>query len=143
MATKTVEKQEFKMKEVFALWKKESKNGTPYFSGKTEEGAYITGFFNTNKKNPKEPDLRVYLNTDDGIEKDPLISMWCNVAKSGRKYLTGKLGDLRIVGFISDGKNDKAPYVKCYVSEDIQQKLEEPAEEPKKAKKSKSEDLPF
>lgn len=123
MATKTVEKkQEFTMQEVFALWKKDSKKGEPYFTGKSAEGVYLRGFFNTNKKNPKEPDLRVYIN-NDGLEKEPLISMWCNVSANGKKYLTGKIGKQRVVGFINEGKNDKAPYVRCYLSEDKQQKL--------------------
>ncbi len=137
MSTKTVEKkQAFTMQEVFALWKKESKKGDTYFTGQTAEGIYLTGFFNTNKKNPKEPDLRVYIQTKDGIEKEEWLSLWCNVSKNGNKFLTGKLGEKRVVGFISNGKNPKAPYVRCYFSEDKQQKIE--TEEPKETKTDKA-----
>lgn len=139
MVTKTVaKKQEFTMKEVFALWKRESKNGNPYFTGKSAEGINLRGFFNTNKKNPKEPDLKVYVHSEGELAKEPLISMWCNVGKTGKKYLTGKIGEQRVVGFISDGKNEKAPYLRCYYSDDSQQRIEETTEEPKK-----SDNLPF
>jgi uncharacterized protein (DUF736 family) len=137
MATKTVEKKkEFTMEQVVALWKKESKNGNPYFSGVAyPDEVYVTGFFNTNKKNPKEPDLRIYLNTKDGIEKEEWLSLWCNVSANGKKYLTGKLGKKRVVGFINEKDNSKAPYVRVYFSEDRQQKIET-AEEPKEVKET-------
>ena len=121
MATKTEKKVEnktkaFTMNQAFALWKKKSKNGNTYFTGKG-----IRGFFNTNKKNPKEPDLRVYMTTEDGsLSETPLVSMWCNVSKNGKKYLTGKLEGKRVVGFINDTDNDKRPYVSCYFSEDTE-----------------------
>ena len=50
--------------------------------------------------------------------------MWCNATKSGKKYLTGKLGGKRIVGFIYNGNNEKAPYLSVYYSDDKDQKVE-------------------
>ncbi len=127
-----------KMTPVFALWKKTSKDGKPYFTGKTEgeDKLFLTGFFNTNKKNPKEPDLRVYTQDQNHeLSKEPYISMWCNVAKSGRKYLSGKIGDKRLVGFINDNADSKRPYVSVYYSEDVA--ADKVPEEPK------SEGVPF
>lgn len=138
MATKTAEKkQEYTMTDIFALWKKEGKKGTPYFTGKSKEGINLRGFFNTNKKNPKEPDLRVYsINGEGELSKEPIISMWCNVSKNGKKFLTGKLGDKRVVGFINEKTEGNRPYVTCYYSEDRQIKADIPetAEEPKTQK---------
>jgi uncharacterized protein (DUF736 family) len=133
MATKkTVKTQDFTMQDIFALWKKTSKNGNTYFDGKSKEGLYLRGFFNTNKKNPKEPDLRVYVSDENKeLSKEPLISMWCNVSKSGSKYLTGKLGNKRVVAFVRKSDNEKAPYLTAYYSEDKQEKINLP-EEPKK-----------
>ena len=115
MATKTVEnKKEFTMEQAFALWKKQSKKGTTFFTGKG-----IVGFFNTNKKNPKEPDMRVYYTDEEGkAQKEPFVSMWCNVSKNGKKYLTGKLDGERLVGFINESGNEKRPYVSVYYSTD-------------------------
>ena len=121
MATKTENKTMSRtMNPVFALWKHTSKSGKDYFSGKREDNRQkLTGFFNTNKKNPKEPDLRVYCVEPNGeLCKEEYVSLWCNVAKSGRKYLTGKLGEKRIVGFINDQAEGNRPYVSVYYSED-------------------------
>ena len=117
MSEKTMNR---KMIPVFALWKKTAKDGkTTYFSGKTETGTFLTAFFNGQKKNPKEPDVRVYTqDKDHNLSKEEYVSLWVNVAKSGRKYLTGKIGDKRVVGFINDKSEGNHPYVSVYYSED-------------------------
>lgn len=119
-ATKKAEnKKEFTMVQVFALWKNKAKSGKEYFTGKTADGLKLTGFFNSKKKNPKEPDLRVYTHDSNGdLNKEVYVSLWCNVSKNGNKFLTGKIGDKRIVGFIRKTDNEKAPYVSVYYSED-------------------------
>lgn len=138
MSAKTVEKKEFKMVQVFALWKRKSKAGNDFFTGKDENGINLVGFFNTKKQNPKEPDLRVYVQGEDGkASKDEFISLWCNVSANGNKYLTGKLGEKRVVGFIRKNDNEKAPYVSVYYSED------KPKEEAPKQETIENEDLPF
>ena len=114
---------------VFALWKKADKNGKPYFSGKTENGTFLTAFLNGNKKNPKEPDVRVCTQDQNhNLSKDEYVSLWANVSKSGKKYLTGKIGDKRVVGFINDKAEGNRPYVSVYYSEEKapeQTKIEE------------------
>lgn len=117
MSTTAEKTKEFKLTEVFALWKKTSQNGTPYFTGKTKDGVHLTGFFNGKKKNPKEPDLRVYT-TDQNDELKEYISMWCKVSKGGNKYLTGNVNGVWFTGFIRKNDNDKAPYVTVYLQEE-------------------------
>lgn len=124
MANQTnTQKKEFTMEQVFALWKNKSKNGKVYFSGKRDDnGGELTAFFVTNKKNPNEPDIRVYDQIPNGdLSKDPYISMWCNLSKSGKKYLTGKIGDKRIVAFVNDEEGSTRPYVSAYYSKEKQE----------------------
>lgn len=127
----TETKKEMKMEQVFALWKQTSKSGNEYFTG-SDGKTKLVAFYNGKKKNPKEPDLRVYAVDKDGkAEEKELVSLWCNVSKSGKKYLTGKLEEKRLVGFINENpKNEKQPYVSVYFSEDA--KAEENKEEPTK-----------
>ena len=134
MATKkAVEKKvEFKMEQVCALWKQKSKSGNEYFSGSLSNGVRANAFYNTDKKNPKEPDLRIYpIGEDKKMAKEPVLSMWVNVSKTKSKYLTGKLGEKRVVGFINNGKNEKAPYISIYFSTD------------RKEEEADQEQLPF
>ena len=121
-----------KMEQVFALWKQTTKSGNEYFTG-SDGKTKLVAFYNGKKKNPKEPDLRVYATDKDGkAEEKELVSMWCNVAKSGKKYLTGKLLDKYIIGFINDEpKNEKQPYITVYFQEEKTEKPEEPKEEKK------------
>ena len=120
-----VEKREFKMKEMLALWLNKSKNGQQYLAGKSHDGAKVVGFLNGKKKNPKEPDVRIHLITGEEMQKEAFLSMWVNVSKSDKKYLTGKIGEHRVVGFIYDGENKNAPYIKVYLSEETAQKKQE------------------
>lgn len=131
------EKKEFTMVQVLALWKHKAKSGSEYFSGKDDAGNQFTGFYNTNKKNPKEPDIRIYKNGEEGkTEKDVFLSLWCNVSKNGKKYLSGKLDGKRVIGFIRKTDNEKQPYVSVYYSEDTQ-------EQSRAAEDKKSEEVPF
>ena len=115
--TKTTEtKKEFKLEQAFALWKQKSKDGKKtYLSAKG-----LIGFYNTKKKNPKEPDLRVYgVNEKNDLTKEPVCSLWCNVSENTKKkYLTGTYEDKKVVGFIYEGDNEKAPYLSVYFRED-------------------------
>ena len=72
------EKKETTLKQVFAMWKKTSQKGTTYFTGniyKTE----LKGFYVTKKKNPKEPDVKIYKVIEDELSQEPILSLWCNV----------------------------------------------------------------
>lgn len=46
--------------EIMSLWESESKNGLEYLTGVTKDGKRVVAFWNEEKKNDKEPDLRVY-----------------------------------------------------------------------------------
>ena len=149
MSTATAKKTN--REQVCALWKKQSKDGKKvYFSGKVEAtGEFLTGFYNTNKKNMKEPDLRVYLRDDKGnLSKETFLDLWCNPTKSGKKILSGKLDGKRIVGFINEKASEKQPYISVYVSDElpVAPEKEEPKNATKKTKKVEEEvedDLPF
>ena len=123
-----------KMEQAFAMWKNTSKKGTQYFSG-GDGTIKLVGYYNTNKKNPKEPDIRIYqLDAEGKMSKDEYTSLWCNVSKNGKKFLTGKIGDQKIVGFIRENATEKQPYFSCYFSNS----------EPKKQEAEESQEkLPF
>lgn len=136
---KTTEKKE--LQKVFTLWKKTSKDGKKtFFSGQTEDKSmYLTAFYNTNKKNLKEPDLRVY--PQDNL-KEEYCSLWAKATKDGKKkYLSGKLRDKWIVGFINEKATGKQPYISVYFSDE--EKKEEAKEEPTLEPIGADEDLPF
>lgn len=123
-----------RMEQVFALWKAKTKKGRTYLTGKTAEGTQLVGFFNTNKKNPNEPDARIYLSKD---MKEEYCSLWCNVSDKGNKYLSGKVDGKRVIGFINGNVESKRPYISVYYSENgLKVKEEEP-------KQVALEDLPF
>ena len=123
--------------EIIALWRKTSKAGKTYFSGKDTTGVELTGFYNINKGNDKAPVLRVY--QKDDINKE-VCAMWLNTSKSGVKYLTGKYNGKRVVGFINDKpKNEKAPYIKIYESDE----QSNPTDNPKQASFIDEGDKPF
>ena len=106
--------------QVFAIWKHTSKEGKAYFTGYLgkDKEAKVLGFFNTKKKNPKEPDLRIYKVDSEGkAEKEVYLSMWCNVSKRGTKYLTAKQEGKRVIGFINNNAESKAPYVSAYIDD--------------------------
>lgn len=113
-------KQEFNLKESFVLWKKKSKSGLEYLSGFTsgEEKVNLVGYFNTDKKNPKEPDIRVYLSSDEK-QKEEVASLWANVGKNDNKYLTGSTNENeKLVAFYGKEHQELRPYIRAYYKED-------------------------
>ncbi len=117
--TKTNEKevkQEVKLTEAFALWKNKSKAGKDYLSGYDLHKNKLVGFFNTNKKNPKEPDVRVYSVNAEGNQDKEVASLWDYISKNEKRYLTGTTDEKeKLVAFY--GKQEKAPYIKAYFKE--------------------------
>lgn len=127
MSTKTTQKataskKEFNLTPLLTMWIYKGKNNVKYLSGKTDEehSLKLKGFFNGKKKNPKEPDIRIYKQLDKGVlSKDEFISLWVKVSKGGKKYISGKLGDQWVTGFF----NSKAeiggiiPYFTVYFSD--------------------------
>lgn len=164
MATKTkttkantqVDKREFELQPIFSLWRRKSKDGKKtYFSGKTTDGEYVVGFYNTKKKNPKEPDLRVYFQADDGVQDDRSYSIWHNVnEKTGKEYFSGVYQNgeagYKIVGFKSKSKNEKAPELNFYIREEKTEAKQEPEyeqptipETPEFVSEEDEDELPF
>lgn len=114
------------------MWRKKSKEGKSYFDGSTDKETfgsvhYLKGFVNGKKKNPNEPDIRIYEQTDKELGKE-VISLWQKKSeKTGVVYFTGKVnkdapagvyGELlgkNVVAFVGDHSNSKAPYFKVYL----------------------------
>lgn len=136
-----------KLEGVCALWRHKSKSGKGYyFSGSTEDRkTMLTGFYNTEKKNLKEPDIRVYVRDQEGkLSPEPFVSLWCNSTKKGKKILSGKIDGKKVVGFINEKGSEKAPYISIYWSDDEPQEAEAPKteEKPKSTRKAKQKEEP-
>lgn len=98
------------LEEAFALWKHKDEAGEVYLAGNN-----LTGKYNTEKKNEKEPDIRIYT-TDN---KD-YASLWINTSKDGNMYLTGMLKDgRRLVGFYTKELINNRPDIKVYYQEEV------------------------
>lgn len=147
----TAVEKKVQREQVFAMWKRESAKGNPYFTGKIGEKE-IRGFYNTNKKNLKEPDIRIYkLDKDGNLEKEEYLSLWCNASKKGTKVLSGTLDGKRVVGFVNvkATAENKQPYFSLYW--DVETTEGEIVKPEAKTKKKKDEkpletdmaDLPF
>jgi hypothetical protein len=115
--TQTVkeEKKEFDLKEAFVLWKNVAKSGKEYLAGfvNNEEKTKLKGFFNTDKKNPKEPDIRVYTEVNDKLVE--VASLWTNVDKKEQKYVTGTTDENeKLVGWFGKENQEMRPFVRVY-----------------------------
>lgn len=111
------EKQE--LKEAFALWSNNSKAGNEYLTGRCEDMKLI-GFFNKEKKNEKEPDIRIYIIENDEISKEAVASLWKNVSKGGNYYLSGTDNENnKLVGFYNTKfiEFPNRPFIRVYYSE--------------------------
>ena len=117
--TKETEGKEFNLKEVFVLWKQVSKSGIKYLSGTTNEelGFRVVAYYNTEKKNPKEPDIRVYETDSEGkLTQNEVAALWEDISKNEKRYLTGMDNEkVKLIGFYSDlSKHPDAPYIRVY-----------------------------
>lgn len=107
------------LKEIFALWKNKSKANQDYLSGytneeKIEDRMNLVAFFNTDKKNPNEPDIRVYQKGEKLTNE--VASLWTNVSNKGVKYLSGTDNEgKKIVGFYGDESQEKRPYIRVCI----------------------------
>ena len=133
-AQKTQEqKKQFNMEQVMTMWLKKGKSGTMFVTGVDAAGSKIIGFFNGKKQNPKEPDVRIYYLDENGkAEQEEYTSLWMNVSKNDKKYLSGKIGTQKVVGFINNKAkaNGKVPYFSVYISNAEPPKKKEEKEEP-------------
>jgi len=115
--TKTEEKK--KLEEAFALWKQTSKNGLDYLSGNDDKKNRFVAFYNTNKKNPKEPDIRVYNVDAEGNQGQEVADLWEAISKGEKRYLTGSTMDKeKLIAFYNEEANEKQPYIRAYYKED-------------------------
>ena len=119
--TNVVEKgevKEFKLPEAFVLWENTSKAGMKYLSGNTSEELHtkLVGFYNTNKKNPKEPDIRIYDIDSEGNQGNEVCSLWENISKNETRYLTGSTNEQeKIIAFYNNvEENPSRPYIRAY-----------------------------
>ena len=131
-------KKEFKLEQAFAMWKQEGKKGS-YFSGKAGS-IKLLGFYNGKKKNPKEPDIRIYPCDADGLrEQNAVCSLWLHTSKNGKQYLSGEYIGKKVTGFINkDTKGGKRPYFTVYFQDESKQ-----PESILKGEEVKTNDLPF
>lgn len=109
-------KKEFDLKEAFALWERTSQAGNKYLTGKVDDLKLIA-FLNKEKKNEKEPDIRIYTIENDEISKEAVASLWKNLSKNNRYYLTGIDNEgLRLVGFYNEQIMDfpDRPLIRVY-----------------------------
>ncbi len=121
---KKEERKEFDLKESFALWEHVSKMGNKYLSGSTNpevnESLKLVGYYNTNKKNPNEPDIRVYSLNAEGQNDKEVADLWENQSVEGKRYLSGKDEDnCKLVGFYNETtkENPNRPYIRVYFKE--------------------------
>ena len=117
-STSTTKEQ---LKEAFALW--ENKKGDSiYYTGKTSDTkpVRVVAFINDSKKNPKEPDIRVYEQVEKGQKKPDLASLWESKSKAGKVYFSGSTNDNeKLIAFINDDTKDgKYPAIRVYFSND-------------------------
>lgn len=117
------EVEKTKLEEAFALWRHEAKSGASYLTGNTPEaqtGLKLVGYFNSKKRNPKEPDIRVYSLDEEGNQDKEVCSMWENVSKDGNQYLTGTTDDKeKIIAFYDNlDMKSKRPYIRAYYKQD-------------------------
>lgn len=123
--TTTVEKGEektFNLTEAFVLWKNKSKAGENYLSGytsETENNTKLVGFYNTKKKNPKEPDIRIYDIDSEGNQGNEVCSLWENISKNENRYLTGTTNENeKIIAFYTKDKINDRPDIRAYYKQD-------------------------
>lgn len=120
--TKETERKETNLVEAFILWKNVSKNNINYLSGHTSEklgNVKLIGYFNTNKKNPKEPDIRVYVLDNENKQGKEVADLWESISPKETRYLTGTTDEKEnLVAFYGDEHQEKRPYVRAYFREE-------------------------
>ena len=112
------EKKEFNLLEAFVLWESTSKAGRKYLTGRTSEQKdylELVGFYNTNKKNPKEPDIRIYVTDKEGNQEE-VCTLWENISKNETRYLTGTTNENeKIIAFYNNvEEHPNRPYIRAY-----------------------------
>ena len=116
--TENQENNRKELKEAFALWLHESKSGNEYLSGLTSEELgknRLVAYFNSMKKKPKEPDIRIYKLDKEGKQEKEVADLWQNESKNKKLYLSGSSDEKeKLIGFYGDKKETKNPYIRVY-----------------------------
>ena len=119
--TKNVEEKEVKektMKELCILWEHTTENGLTYLSGNLSEDLNyqkVIAFYNKDKKNEKEPDVRVYSLDNENKKDTQIISLWEQTSKQNVIYLSGLTNDKEnVVAFYNSNDDIKQPKIKVY-----------------------------
>ena len=119
--TKEKEVKENNMKELCILWNHKTETEVEYLSGHLSEELKfqkVIAFYNKNKKNEKEPDIRVYSLDDENRKDTQIISLWKQVSKSNLEYLSGKTNENEdVVAFFNQDEDIKKPRIKVYLKE--------------------------
>ena len=110
-----VVKEVNELTEAFVLWKNTSRAGNEYLKGFTSDKlgkVNLVGYFNTNKKNAKEPDIRIYTLDSENKQDKEIADLWENE----KRYLTGTTDEKeRLVGFYNNDKDHQdRPYIRTY-----------------------------
>lgn len=127
-------------KPIISLWKTSAKNGNKYFTGKDSEGERVIAFYVSSKKKNR-PAIKIYNksvldNTPKQENAKELCALWLKKSKAGKNYLSGKIGNTYVLGFINDKAKEKQPYINIY-------EQEKTADTPVQTTLPDSEDLPF
>ena len=127
MSAQTQTQEKPRLEQAFALWRKSSKKGTFYFEG---TGNLVA--FYQDKEKPNQPDLKVYTKNEQGKLDKEFCVLWVNATDKGYKYLSGTIGDQKVVGFISkeDTTDTRKPYIHVYY--DDRKPVEKVADSPVK-----------
>ena len=115
---KKEEKEKFDLQECFTLWLHKGKNGVKYLSGNDLNKNKLVGFFNQ-KKNDKQPSVRIYDLKDDGSTGEEIITLWEYKSSQGNDYLSGQTNEKEnIIAFYGDEHQEKRPYIRGYFKKD-------------------------
>ena len=106
------------LRECIVLWKKERSHLT-FYSGKTVGDIVhnVVAFITKNKKEKKQPDLNIYLSSENNDDElTSVATLWLHESKNGKKYYSGYTNDKeKIIGFfIPNTQNGKYPSIRVY-----------------------------
>lgn len=117
--SKKEEVKESDLKELCTLWEHTAESNIVYLSGMLNEELKfekVIAFYNQNKKNENEPDIRVFSLDENKKTNLNIISLWKEVSKDKVDYFTGTTNDNeRVVAFINKSKEEKQPLIKIYL----------------------------
>lgn len=108
------------LESAFSLWENVGKNKKEYLTGIDCNDHKLLGFYNTDKRNEKEPDIKVYELNDKNEIGVNVASLWKNESKDKQvKYLSGVTSDNeKIVAFYNDDTSNNKPLIRAYFKDE-------------------------